>query len=140
MNNYKVLFLSDDCDGTAPPSARRRLCTGTSVITLTYRQTISTYAVSDFDLIVMEAEVDTMGDILECCQHLRATTEIPILFVSPLEDEDVALAAYKAGADDYILKPLSRDLLFAKVRAWLRWTVPVFSSLVLPAQQMLSPM
>jgi DNA-binding response OmpR family regulator len=141
MNSYKVLFLTDKCDGTASRSANRRLCTGTSVITLTYRQTIASYAAADFDLIIVEAEEDTMQDILASCRHLRSATEIPILFVSPLDDEEVALAAYKAGVDDYILKPFSRDLLFAKMRAWLRWTMPTFHHpMLLPAQQMLSAM
>jgi DNA-binding response OmpR family regulator len=140
MNSYKVLFLTDHCGATASRSMDRRQCIGTSVITFTYRQTISTYAAAEFDLIIMEAEADTMRDIVESCQHLRTATEVPILFVSPVDDEEVALAAYKAGADDYIIKPFSRSLLFAKMRAWLRWAVPAFSPMQLPAQQVLSAM
>lgn len=48
----------------------------------------------------------------------------PVLFISDCASEDEILAGLAAGADDYLLKPLRRGELLARVQAQLRRAYP----------------
>lgn len=71
--------------------------------------------------------VDDHGtlDGLELCRQFRLQAVNPILVLGPSLDEDYCLAAYAAGADECIPKPVSPTTFLAKVCAWLRhaWTL-----------------
>jgi two-component system response regulator MtrA len=44
----------------------------------------------------------------------------PILLLTPPRSEENIIEAYKAGVDDYLIKPVSPSLFNAKVKVWLR--------------------
>jgi DNA-binding response OmpR family regulator len=134
MNIHQVLFLGDNCDTTALWLAGLHKLRRAYSITIAYRQALSTHAATTFDLILIEVESSTMQAALETCRRLRARTTTPILFVSALGDEEYALEAYEAGANEYIVKPISVQILHAKVEAWRRWIVPTMQQVSLPAQ------
>lgn len=54
------------------------------------------------------------------CERLRRTSNVPILFLTALADEDDKLRGYALGADDYITKPFAMAVLYAKVGALIR--------------------
>ena len=56
----------------------------------------------------------------ELCKILRKTTDIPILFVSARSSDDDMVVALNIGGDDYITKPFSLNVLYAKVKAVLK--------------------
>jgi two-component system, OmpR family, KDP operon response regulator KdpE len=56
----------------------------------------------------------------EVCRELRSWTDVPILVLSAVGDEQEKVAALDAGADDYITKPFGVDELLARLRAALR--------------------
>lgn len=45
---------------------------------------------------------------------------IPILFMTALDDKPAQQRGYAAGADDYVVKPFDTDILLLRVRALLR--------------------
>jgi two-component system KDP operon response regulator KdpE len=61
---------------------------------------------------------------IEICRELRTWTQIPILLLSVVGEEEVKVAALDAGADDYITKPFGVCELLARVRAALRRAGP----------------
>lgn len=62
---------------------------------------------------------------LAFCQELRQSgTDIPILFLSARTSDDDKLSAFGIGGDDFIEKPCSLSVLFAKVQALLRRLSP----------------
>jgi DNA-binding response OmpR family regulator len=71
-----------------------------------------------FDLAIVDA--DARPDGLGLCQRLRAWTANPILLLIPRFDEAYLLAAYRAGADECVLKPIAPAVLLTRVNAWLR--------------------
>lgn len=59
-------------------------------------------------------------DGLAFCKFLRATEEgkeIYVILLTALETEDRLVEAFEAGADDYIVKPFSKRVLMARLRA-----------------------
>ena len=56
----------------------------------------------------------------EVCRELRGWTQVPILVISIVGDEEEKIDALDAGADDYITKPFSVGELLARLRAALR--------------------
>ena len=57
---------------------------------------------------------------IEVCRRLREWSEMPIIVLSAIGEEDQKVLALEAGADDYLTKPFSPRELVARVRALLR--------------------
>ncbi len=69
------------------------------------------------------AIVDLMlpdGDGVELCRRLREWSEMPLIVLSALGDEEVKVRALAAGADDYVTKPFGPRELVARLEANLR--------------------
>jgi two-component system KDP operon response regulator KdpE len=64
------------------------------------------------------------GDGVELTRRLREWSEMPILVLSAMGDEDQKVRALEAGADDYITKPFGARELVARLQAALRRAAP----------------
>ncbi|MCW3026611.1 MAG: response regulator transcription factor, partial [Solirubrobacterales bacterium] len=62
------------------------------------------------------------GDGVEVTHRLREWSEMPILVLSAIGDEEQKVKALEAGADDYITKPFGSRELVARLQAALRRT------------------
>ncbi len=60
------------------------------------------------------------GDGVEVTRSLREWSEMPILVLSAVGEEEQKVRALEAGADDYITKPFGTRELVARLRAALR--------------------
>jgi two-component system, OmpR family, KDP operon response regulator KdpE len=60
------------------------------------------------------------GDGIEVCERLRSWSEMPILVLSAVGEEDQKVRALEAGADDYVTKPFGARELVARLGAALR--------------------
>jgi two-component system KDP operon response regulator KdpE len=60
------------------------------------------------------------GDGVELCARLREWSQMPIIVLSAVGDEDAKVRALAAGADDYITKPFGPRELIARLQANLR--------------------
>ncbi|MDF2910273.1 MAG: DNA-binding response regulator, partial [Sporolactobacillus laevolacticus] len=54
------------------------------------------------------------------CQKIRALSKVPIIFISSRDTAMDQIMAMNMGGDDFITKPINRDVLMAKVNALLR--------------------
>jgi two-component system, OmpR family, KDP operon response regulator KdpE len=63
-------------------------------------------------------------DGVELCRRLREWSEMPVIVLSAVGDEDAKVRALAAGADDYVTKPFGPRELIARLRATLRRTDP----------------
>ena len=63
-------------------------------------------------------------DGVELCRRLREWTEIPLIVLSAVGDEDAKVRALAAGADDYVTKPFGPRELVARLQANLRRIAP----------------
>lgn len=72
-------------------------------------------------------------DGIETCKKLRklpALKDCIILFLTALGEDESEMAAYHAGADDYITKPVRPKVLVSKVKALLRRINPTTPTLI----------
>ncbi|MGV2293393.1 response regulator transcription factor [Trinickia sp. YCB016] len=75
---------------------------------------------SDFDLFVLEQVADfTVPEIMRALR-LKIETSAPVIFTTTHGEEPDAVSILTAGADNYIVKPVSAGLLLARVNALLR--------------------
>ena len=81
--------------------------------------TLAAAEASSPDLIVLDINMPRM-DGIEVCRRLRATSEVPILFLSSRDDELDRVLGIELGADDYVTKPFSPREVVARVMAILR--------------------
>jgi two-component system, OmpR family, KDP operon response regulator KdpE len=60
------------------------------------------------------------GDGIEVTRRLREWSEMPIIVLSAVGEEDEKVRALEAGADDYVVKPFAPRELVARLQAALR--------------------
>jgi diguanylate cyclase (GGDEF)-like protein len=74
------------------------------------------------DLIILDVMMPEM-DGLEACRRLKelpATSDIPIIFLSSLDETEIKVSGLTLGANDYINKPFKAEELLARVDVALR--------------------
>lgn len=72
-----------------------------------------------FDLLLLDIMLPGT-DGFALCRTAREQGDAPVLFVTAREDEQDKLHGYGLGADDYVVKPFSLAVLYAKAQALLR--------------------
>ena len=60
------------------------------------------------------------GDGVEVCREIRRWSQMPIIVLSAVGEEDAKVRALEAGADDYVTKPFGARELIARLEAALR--------------------
>lgn len=80
------------------------------------------------DLIVIDM-YSSEFDGVSLVRELRQQGVVPILLLTPKNNETHILEAYQAGVDECVVKPISPALFLVKVKAWLRrsWSMPAES-------------
>lgn len=63
-----------------------------------------------YELILMDVMLPKI-DGINTTKKIREITETPIIFLTALSDERSQIIAYEAGADGYITKPFSKEIL-----------------------------
>ena len=74
---------------------------------------------NEYDLILLDVVMPDV-DGLDLCRRIRATSRVPILFVTVRSDMSDRKLGLRAGADDYLAKPFDPQELLARIRALLR--------------------
>lgn len=93
-------------------------------VVVTQPGTLDAIRVDDFSLIIIAIAASPLeGPAL--CRQLRLQTRKPVLLIVGNNNERLAVAAYRAGVDEYIAGPVGPLLLAAKAIAWLRWVQPI---------------
>src|SRR5690349_5158491 len=115
----KVLLISDDGDSVWL-WARFLAQKGLDVTTISSEQATEENILEGvaYDLIVIDESATALSSTA-LIRKFRLGTSIPILLLINEPNEVKALAAYEAGADDCVIKPISPRLFVAKINAWL---------------------
>ncbi len=73
----------------------------------------------EFDAVLLDIMMPGL-DGLSVCRALRKSSDVPIIFLTALSDEDDKLLGYELGADDYVTKPFTMSVLYAKTAALIK--------------------
>ena len=68
---------------------------------------------------------DTNGyDIVRKLKTNADTAQMPVILLTALDDADHQIKGYKAGADDYMVKPCNSSILVARIAQLIQWSKP----------------
>ncbi len=85
-------------------------------------EALDCFVKGSFDLCVLDVMMPKK-DGFSLAKDIRAThLDVPIIFLTAKAMEEDTLQGFKAGADDYLTKPFSMDVLVARMEAVLRRT------------------
>ena len=70
----------------------------------------------DYDLAILDIMLPGPSG-LDLCKLLRSKSNCPIIFLTALGSEESILKGYGIGADEYMVKPVSLNVLYAKCLA-----------------------
>ncbi len=71
------------------------------------------------DLVILDVRMPEM-DGWETCRQMRLLSNVPIIMLTSLNQDQEIIRGLNYGADDFVTKPFSRDVLAARVSALLR--------------------
>ncbi|MDZ5699472.1 response regulator [Chelativorans sp. M5D2P16] len=84
---------------------------GSSLRRILERQTV--------DLIILDIMMPG-EDGISLCRRIRASEDIPIIFLTAMAEDTDRIVGLELGADDYLVKPFNPRELLARIRAVLR--------------------
>ncbi len=76
----------------------------------------------NFDLVIVSLGLDNF-DGLRLCSQLRTmerTRKVPLLIIADLDDEQRILRGLEIGVNDYLMRPVDRNEMLARVRTQVR--------------------
>lgn len=82
-------------------------------------QALSLIEENEYDAVLLDIMMPKL-DGLTVCRAVRRTNDVPIIFLTALSDEEDKLLGYELGADDYVTKPFSMSVLYAKTMALIK--------------------
>jgi len=89
------------------------------VTTATMEEALDAVALTRFDAAILDLLLPD-GDGVALTERIRQWSELPVLVLSAVGEEEQKVRALRAGADDYITKPFGPDELTARLEAVLR--------------------
>ena len=119
MPNYQVLVVDDDplvCKGLKFNLEQAGYKVSTAS---TANAALELSGRIPFDAAILDIGLpDENG--LDLCKLLKAQRDLPVIFLTARRRELDEIVGLEIGADDYITKPFSSDILLAHLRAVLR--------------------
>lgn len=82
-------------------------------------QALESLALAVPDLVLLDIMLPGM-DGWEVCRRIRATSDVPVVFLTARGDPVDRVVGLELGADDYVVKPFHGRELVARVKAVLR--------------------
>jgi len=87
--------------------------------TSTVNETKDIFQKERFDLVILDISLPD-GNGYELCKYIRAQSDVPIIFLTALDEEVNVVLGLDIGGDDYITKPFRVKELLSRIKALLR--------------------
>lgn len=72
-----------------------------------------------YDIIILDIMMP-IKDGMEVCKYIRRKYDVPVIFLTALNQEQDIVNGYEVGADEYMTKPVSMPILVAKMNALIK--------------------
>ena len=88
------------------------------------------------DLIMLDVRMPDIDgyNVIKEIKSMPRCTDIPVVFVTGMSDEEDELNGFRLGAADYIKKPFSQKILLARISNLLKQSGTALSEEVLPTE------
>ena len=119
MEDKKILVIDDDLNlGQAIKLTFSRA--GAEVFTaIDGRDGLRQFYEHRPDLVILDVRMPDI-DGWETCRQIRLLSNVPIIMLTTLDRDEDVLRGFDFGADDFVTKPFSREVLLARARAVIR--------------------
>jgi len=116
---YKILMVEDDHSLAEILSDYMAKYGFTTKVVADFSDVIGEYQAFTPHLVLLDVNLPKF-DGFYWCRKLREMTTCPIIFISARNTDLEMIRAMDHGADDYVTKPFSADLIVSKINAQLR--------------------
>ena len=113
----RVLLVEDD-EGVASALAELLGQAGATVIR-TGRGADALHRVKGCDLVLLDLGLPDM-DGLDVLRTLRRASTVPVIIMTARDSDGAVVLGLRAGADDYLVKPVRKAVLLARIQAVMR--------------------
>ena len=117
ISPMKVLLVEDD-EGVASALTELLGQTGADV-TCAGRGSDALHRVKDCDLVLLDLGLPDM-DGLDVLRTLRRASAVPVIIMTARDSDGAVVLGLRAGADDYLVKPVRKAVLLARIDAVMR--------------------
>lgn len=122
MNDTKKILLVEDDPEIVENLTEFLRTEGYSVTSVpTQKETMELLDRDRFDLMLLDVTLK-QGNGYSVCTAVKAKYDIPVIFLTALDDEFSVVTGLDMGADDYISKPFRPRELVSRMRSVLRRT------------------
>ena len=119
ITDMRVLLVEDD-DGVASALAELLGQAGASVVRVG-RGDDALNRVKGCDLVLLDLGLPDM-DGLDVLRTLRRASTVPVIIMTARDSDGSVVLGLRAGADDYLVKPVRKAVLLARIEAVMRRT------------------
>ncbi|MBV1818147.1 response regulator transcription factor [Anaerosalibacter bizertensis] len=119
MNNKKILVVEDEkriLDVVKAYLEKEGFEVKTAI---DGKEALDLFNSETFHLIILDLMLPIISGE-KVCNHIRTSSDIPIIMLTAKVDEDDKIEGLAIGADDYVTKPFSPRELVSRVKALLR--------------------
>lgn len=113
----RVLLVEDD-EGVASALAELLGQTGATVVEVS-RGADALHRVKGCDLVLLDLGLPDM-DGLDVLRTLRRASAVPVIIMTARDSDGAVVLGLRAGADDYLVKPVRKAVLLARIQAVMR--------------------
>lgn len=82
-------------------------------------QALEQFASDEYSLIILDVMLPKKNGY-DVCKAVRAESQVPVLMLTARDTEHDELQGFSCGADEYITKPFSPDILMARIKSLLK--------------------
>ena len=117
ISTMRVLLVEDD-EGVASALAELLGHAGATVVR-TGRGADALHRVKGCDLVLLDLGLPDM-DGLDVLRTLRRASAVPVIIMTARDSDGAVVLGLRAGADDYLVKPVRKAVLLARIEAVMR--------------------